>query len=76
MESKSGDQPRFERGREGIAPVVCESAAGRGADGALALATLPTHQRLPHQTATGWGGRTQPGGRVMTPGLARNCHEA
>lgn len=36
-----GDQPRFERGREGMEPEACESAAGRGADGAPALATLP-----------------------------------
>lgn len=40
----SGDQPRFERGREGMEPAVCESAAGRG-NGALALATLPQYAR-------------------------------
>lgn len=37
----TGDQPRFERGREVMEPAVCESADGRGADGAPALATLP-----------------------------------
>jgi DNA modification methylase len=40
-ESTQGDQPRFERGREGLEPTVCESAVGRGADGAPALTTLP-----------------------------------
>lgn len=37
----TGDQPRFERGREVMEPAACESADGRGADGAPALATLP-----------------------------------
>lgn len=36
-----GDQPRFDRGREGMEAVVCESAAERGTNGAPALATLP-----------------------------------
>jgi hypothetical protein len=40
---QKGDQPRFERGREGMEPAVCESAAGRGAHGAPALATLPQY---------------------------------
>jgi hypothetical protein len=40
-ESTQGDQPRFERGREGMEPTVCESAVGRGTDGAPALTTLP-----------------------------------
>lgn len=38
-----GDQPRFERGREVMEPEACESAAGRGANGAPALATLPQY---------------------------------
>ena len=38
-----GDQPRSERGREVMEPEACESAAGRGTNGAPALATLPQH---------------------------------
>ena len=38
-----GNQPRFERGREGMEPEACESAAGRGTVGAPALATLPPY---------------------------------
>lgn len=38
-----GDQPRFERGREGMEPQACESASGRGTDGAPALVTLPQY---------------------------------
>lgn len=41
--STQGAQRRFERRREGMEPVVCESAAGRGADCAPALATLPRY---------------------------------
>jgi hypothetical protein len=36
-----GDQPRSERGREGMEPQACDSAEGRGTDGAPAIATLP-----------------------------------
>ena len=38
-----GNQARFERAREGIEPAACERAAGRGTNGALALATLPRY---------------------------------
>lgn len=40
-ETPQGNQPRSERGREGMEAAACESAAERGADGAPALATLP-----------------------------------
>ena len=36
-----GDQPRSERGREGMELKACASADGRGTDGAPARATLP-----------------------------------
>lgn len=41
-----GDQPRSERGREGMEPQACESAGGRGTNGAPALAT-PPHDASP-----------------------------
>lgn len=40
--TQQGDQPRSERGREGMEPAVCESAAGRG-HGAPTLTTLPQY---------------------------------
>ena len=42
-DTPQGDQPRSERGREVMEPEACESAAGRGTNGAPALATLPQH---------------------------------
>ena len=50
---QKGDQPRFERGREGIGPAACESAAGRGENVALALATLPPHEHCPSRRHRG-----------------------
>lgn len=41
--STSGDQPRFERGREGMGPEACESATGYRLGVFPALATLPQH---------------------------------
>lgn len=42
LNTPKGDQPRFERGREGIGPAVCESAAGRGVDSPLLSPRSPT----------------------------------
>jgi len=63
-----GDQPRFERGREGMEPEACESATGRGTYGAPALATLPHCPARRHSGEEG----TQGTGRVMTAPAARN----
>jgi len=38
---QEGAQPRFERGREVMEPDACESATGRGTNGAPALVTRP-----------------------------------
>ena len=40
-EPTQGDQPRFERGREGMEPEACESATGRGTE------VLPLSPRSP-----------------------------
>lgn len=65
-EPTKGDQPRFERGCEGIALGACESATGRGKNVALALATLPHTQTAPQDGLNGEEGRLQGSGRVMT----------
>jgi hypothetical protein len=61
-----GDQPRFERGREGMEPEACESATGRGTDGAPALATLPHDATAPRDGSSGEEGILTGTGRVMT----------
>lgn len=66
-----GDQPRFERGREGMEPEACESATGRGTTGAPALATLPRYEHCPARRHSGEEG-TQGTGRVMTAPAARS----
>lgn len=70
-ETTKGDQPRFERGREGMELEACESATGRGAYGAPALATLPHYEHCPARRHSGEEG-TQGTGRVMTAPAARN----
>jgi hypothetical protein len=66
MEHTKGDQPRFERGREGMEPEACESATGRGTTGAPALATLPHTSTAPRDGSSGEEGLLQGTGRVMT----------
>lgn len=67
----TGDQPRFERGREVMEPAACESADGRGADGAPALATLP-HYASPVGGPMGVGqpAAAGPAGGGLVPTIA------
>lgn len=66
-DTPQGNQPRSERGREGMEPAACESAAGRGTNGAPALATLP------HTASPGVGpmGAEQPADAGLTTGEAK-----
>jgi len=61
-----GDQPRFERGREGMEPQACESASGQGTNGPPALATLPHYDDCPAPAAT--AGRKDCGGEGHAEG--------
>jgi hypothetical protein len=70
-ETTSGDQPRFDRGREGMGPEVCESATGYRRNVFPALATLPQHARpVGGPTGSGYPAAAGPASDCLRPALA------